>query len=187
MIEIKYREIVTKQLSKGAILNELMEGFKEDYLTLHCLLRKYKIKSVFEIGTHKGTGTMIIKNAIGKGIVYSLDLPDNLANLSEQHAFYHNGSTGMNCNLPYIQLHGDSMIFDYSKYPAEAYFIDGEHTYKHVCHEANQAIKNSPQIIAFHDADMPYVHKAIIDAFEGKIIYKIYRVIDTRIAYALKI
>ena len=88
-----------EQLSKDilydiedAILNEEFTGFKEDYLVLHSLIRKYQPDTFFEIGTNMGTGTNIICNAMGFsddvlniGQVYSLDLPTELAHISLQH------------------------------------------------------------------------------------------------------
>lgn len=189
MNTITFAEIYTEELAAGAILNEEYHGFREDYLILHCLLRKFGIKSVFEIGTNMGTGTKIICNAIGpEGKVYSLDLPTELAHISLQHPINEGkgDSVGHRCDLPFAQLRGDSMDFDYSQYPAEAYFIDGEHDYDHPHHEAICAITNKPKLIIFHDSDMPDVYNAIVDAFTGTKKYDLYRVIDTRIAYAVR-
>lgn len=199
MIEQLFSDIHNEELAAGAILNEEYHGFREDYLILHCLLRKYNIKSVFEVGTNMGTGTKIIKNAImpyyndDDTVVYSLDLPTELAHISLQHPISEGkgDSVGHRCDLPFIQLRGDSMNFDYSPYPAEAYFIDGEHDYMHPKHEAMHAIRNKARLIIFHDADMGPVYNAIIDAFQtvqqhNVFEYKLYRVKDTRIAYAVR-
>ena len=96
---------------------------------------------------------------------------------------------GSRCDLPFTLLRGDSLKFDYAAHPAEAYFIDGEHDYEHPYHETTQALKNNPKLIIWHDSDMEPVYNAIIDAFnrERKLKqYDLFRVTDTRIAYALR-
>jgi hypothetical protein len=78
------------------------------------------------------------------------------------------------------------MEFNYSEYPCEAYFIDGEHDYSHPTHETTEILKNSPKLIVWHDSDMETVYNAIVDAFKGVDNYDLYRVIDTRIAFAVR-
>jgi len=189
MKQLTFENVYNKHLAEGAILNEEFTGFKEDYLTLHCLLRYHKPKTLFEIGTNMGTGTKIIKNALGPdSTVYSLDLPTDLAHISLQHPINEGkgDSVGHKCDLPFIQLRGDSMEFDYSEYPCEAYFIDGEHDYSHPNHETIEVLKNKPKLIVWHDSDMETVYNAIIDAFKGVENYDLYRVTDTRIAFAVR-
>ena len=186
MIKQKFKDVYTDSLADGAILNEEYIGFKEDYLILHCLLRSFEPKSVFEIGTNMGTGTKIIKNALPKADVFSLDLPRELAHISLQHPINEGkgDSVGNRCNLPFTQLRGDSMIFDYSEYPCEAYFIDGEHDFDHPHHETKEIIKLEPKLIIWHDSDIKEVAKAIEMAITDD--YELFRVIDTRIAYAVR-
>lgn len=188
MIEQKYADIVTPELSAGAIINNEYHGFKEDYLVLHCLLKTYKPKTFFEIGTNMGRGTMIIKNALGgDSTVYSLDLPTELAHISLQHPINegHGDKVGLLCKLPFVQLRGDSMTFDFSPYPCEGVFIDGEHDYDHPYRETCEIVKTKPKLIVWHDSDIQVVHDAIVNAMKGK-SYKLYRVVDTRIAYAVR-
>ena len=191
MTDQKFNDIYSEDLAKGAILNELMFGFKEDYLVLHCLLRKYAPKTVFEIGTHIGTGTEIICNAVPRATVYSLDLPVSMAEVSKQHPSEKGEKVGHTCKLKYNQLYGNSMDFNYAQHPCEAYFIDGEHTEKNVFHETSEILKLKPKMIIYHDADMLEVYKGIVEAFimNDRICdtrYELYRVTDTRILYALK-
>lgn len=194
MIKIKFEDIYDVSLAKDAIINDGYFGFKEDYLVLHCLLRKYNPNSILEIGTHRGIGVNIICNAIPKSSVYSLDLPYDKKNYSEQYP-----STTINeekveeerdligylAKYPYTQLRGDSLSFDFSKYPCEAYWIDAEHDYIHPFHETTEVLKNHPLLIIWHDSDMEPVYKAIVDSMEGK-PYTLYRVEDTRITYAIR-
>lgn len=182
---------MTKQLSKDvlfdckdAILNEGFEGFKEDYLCLHSLIRRYRPSSFFEIGTCAGVGTLIICNAVYRynfgAKIYSLELPPQESYKSEQ---YDGGPIGEHCFLPYNQIRHDSLTFDYSEVPCEGYFVDGEHTMEHVLHETKQIIKCNPKLIVWHDTDMPGVMNGILIALD-KSDYNLYRITDTRISYA---
>lgn len=188
MIEIKHEDIITPELEYGAIYNLEFEGFREDYLVLHCLLKKYYPKRFLEIGCNMGMGTKIIKNAIYDSEVFSLDLPTEQAHKSLQHPISEGkgDKVGSLCNLPFTLLRGDSMTFDYSTlYPIEGWFIDGEHDFDHPNHEAKEAIKSVANIIVFHDANIDCVYNAIIAAFNEVEYYTLYRVVGTRIAYAL--
>lgn len=185
---------------EDAIINDEFPGFKEDYLVLHSLIRKHKPNSFFEIGTNMGTGTQIISSAIiwdnnRKGDLhfkfYSLDLPSELAHVSLQHPISEGkgDKVGSRCTFPYTQLRGDSMTFDYSKYPCEGYFIDGEHDYEHVFHETYEVKKmKSTKIIIWHDSDIEGVWKAIYHWFVKADFgdWDLFRVTGTRIAYALR-
>lgn len=192
MIKQEFVDLYDQDIAADAILNEEYTGFKQDYLMLHILLRKFKPKTVFEIGTNMGTGTKIIKNAVGEhASVFSLDLPTELAHKSLQHPINEGkgDSVGHRCNLPFTQLRGDSLQFNYRDYPCEAYFIDGEHDYIHAHHETRRALEQKPNLIIWHDSDIEVVMQGILDAFEqenqGK-FYTLYRIIDTRIAYAVR-
>lgn len=188
MIEQNYSGIVTSPLLDGAIENREYHGFLEDYHVLHCLMRTHKPKSVMEVGTNMGRGTKIIKNAVGSDAeVYSLDLPTELAHVSLQHPINegHGDRVGHLCDLPYTQLRGDSMEFDFSKYPCEAAFIDGEHDFDHPYRETCEIVKTAPKLIVWHDSDISEVYEAITKAMKGH-PYKLYRVVDTRIAYAVR-
>lgn len=149
------------------------------------MLKKYRPKTVFEVGTNRGTGTKIMKNALGfDSVIFSLDLP-----FEHIHHTLKQGTkdlVGTNCNLPYVQLRGDSMTFDFSKYPCEAAWIDSEHDYDHPYTEAKAMIKNGTKLIIFHDLHVVPVQQAVEDAFKDNEDYEVYRVDGTRIAYALK-
>lgn len=186
MIKQTYNDIVTPELLKGAIENNEYHGFREDYHVLHCLLRIHKPKSVFEIGCNCGLGTKIIKNAVMEAEVYSLDLPYELAHISLQSPVSEGKGdrVGHLCNLPFTLIREDSMKYDYSKTPCEAFYIDGEHTEKNVTHELAQVLKQNPKIVVLHDTDMPEVMQGILNSITDK--YELYRVEDTRISYLLR-
>lgn len=188
MIEQLFKDIYDEELAKDAIINDRMEGFRQDYLPLHCLLRKYNIKSCFEVGCHVGFGTKIICNALGKDCtVYSLDLPDESAFESKQHPLSEGKQgVGLECDLPFILLRGDSRHFNYDKYPCEAYWIDAEHVYENVRLETLKILKTFPKIAIFHDTDIQDVLKGIVDGAAGWRNYGLTRIIDTRISYLLR-
>ena len=184
-----YKKICQLALMEDAILHPHTD-FQADYIVLHCLLRKYLPKKFLEIGTNMGTGTKIIKNALGADAeVMSLDLPTELAHISLQHPISEGkgDKVGHRCDLPYTQLRGDSMTYYYRQhYPIDGWFIDGEHDYRHPHHESLMALESGANIIIWHDADMLLVNFAIRDAMNWTKNYELYRVKGTRIAYALK-
>lgn len=184
-----FADIYTHKLAKGAIINDEYHGFKEDYLILHCLLRKYQPKSVWECGCNMGVGTKIICNAVPEAKVYSFDLPTELAHISLQHPISEGkgDSVGHLCNLPFTLIRGDSLTFDFSEYPCEAYFIDGEHDFVHPLYESLEILKLNPALVIYHDADIKDVNKAIVLAFRNRTGYQLFRVTDTRIAYAVRV
>lgn len=171
-------DIVTPELEQGAIYNDGHPGFREDYLVIHCLLKKYQPKKLFEIGTSTGAGTNIICNALGDGVkVISLDINEEA----------HPGTkTGAYCNLPFEQVIADSLNYDFAQHKdVEAFFIDGAHEYKHVKHESKAAVASGAKLIIWHDADMAPVWEGITEVIL-KTGYKLYRVEGTRVAYSLK-
>lgn len=192
MIKQTYSDIVTPELLQGVIYNDEFQGFREDYAVIHCLLRIYKPKTLLEVGTNLGRGTMIMKNALGKdSTVYSLDLPTELAHISLQHPINegHGDQVGRLCKLPFIQLRGDSMTFDFGEYPCEAYYIDGEHTEKAVRHEVISILKWNPKLVILHDTDLPEVMQGLQSGLSASMVadkYDLVRVTDTRISYLLR-
>lgn len=189
------KDIITEESLEKAIRNKEFDGFETDYLVIDSLLRKYKPKSFLEIGTNMGRGTKIIKNALGEdSVVYSLDLPTELAHVSLQHPINegHGDSVGHLCDLPFVQLRGDSMKFDYNSLgKIEGAFIDGEHDYEHPFHETKEILKLGPKLIIWHDADIAEVERAINKALYWHFTsygknYEVNRVLDCRISYAIK-
>lgn len=176
--------VLQPDLMKNAITRNDWVGFYEDYLVLHCLIKKHQPISLFEIGTCLGDGTLIIKNAIGEGTVYSLDLPPGMP---KQYHFLNAHTTGSHCTLPYIQLFGDSLTYDYTQhYPLDSWFIDGEHDYAHAFHESAQALASNPRACYWHDTEIPDIFRAVLDTFGQSEEYNVYRVVDTRVSYAIK-
>lgn len=186
MITRRFSDIMRQELVQGAIYNDLFPGFREDYGVLHCLLRLYKPSRFLEIGTCIGTGTKIICNAIPESTVYSLDLPKELAHTSLQYPTGgKDDSVGHTCDLPYIQLRGDSLTFDYTSiYPINGWWIDSAHDFEHPYHETLEAVKSQANIIIWHDSDIVPVWEAINKGLDDN--YILTRVEDTRISYAVR-
>lgn len=172
-------DIITPELSKHAIIRQ-EAGFEIDFLVLHCLLKKENPRRIFEVGTCEGYGTLIMANACPQSTIISLDLPPHTP------PFYHQPSAiGWKCSKPYLQVYGNSTTYDYSKhFPLDAWFIDGAHDYDHVAYETKQAVAGGAWLIIYHDTDIPEVLQTVIDTLENT-EYRIYRVTDSRISYAI--
>lgn len=189
MKQIKSSDIITPELLEGNLDHNEHSGFLTDYRVLHCLLRKYNPKSIFEIGTNIGSGVNVMATALPEAKIFSLDLDcESMRKNSAEYPLESDGGdrVGSAARFPYTQLRGDSMTFDYSKHPCEAYFIDGEHDYSHPYKETKEVLAIKPMLIIWHDADMHPVFNAIKDNFEHVNNYELYRVIDSRIAYAVR-
>jgi cephalosporin hydroxylase len=175
MNKISSKQIITSDLSNDAIINDEFKGFAEDYLVIHCLLKKWNPKTIFEIGTNHGRGTKIMQNASKNSKIFTLDIES-----------YNREWIDFDC----VKLIGDSTNFDYSPYyPIEAWFIDGDHTYENVYKETEEAIKSDADYIIYHDSDIDQVYSGIVDSFKSfdtNNKWELYRVEDTRIAYAIK-
>lgn len=178
-----------------ALIHDAYTGFKEDYLIVHSLLRRYKPKSILETGTNIGSGVNVIHRAIPNAKIYSLDLDfETMCGNSKQYPVENISigggmidRVGTAATVPYTQLRGDSLTFDFNKYPVEAAFIDSEHDTEHPYMETMRILAHKPKIIIYHDADMQEVFTGIMLAWlQVKDEYMIYRVRGTRIAYLLR-
>ena len=177
---ITSKEIITPRLAANAIIRQ-EAGFELDFLVLHCLIKKVSPKKLFEVGTCQGYGTLIMANACPSCSIISLDLPPH-----SPPFFLKPSDIGRKCTRPYQQVYGDSLTYAFAQhFPIDAWFIDAAHDYIHVKHETEQAIKSNAQLIVYHDTDIPEVLQAIVDALEN-VAYKIYRITDTRVSYAIK-
>jgi len=199
---IPYEDIVTEELKRGAFVRQDFPGFWEDYLVVHCLIRRYQPKTFFEIGTSNGEGTNVICRAMGmkrfkfldRGDikVYSLDVPPN----TDPSIIYpdgedgHPGKAGVLCKYPYTQLFGFSPDFDYRPYyPVEGWFIDGKHSYEFVAGDTEKALGSNPKLIIWHDIQISEVSDAIVDVMANRDDYYVYRagearVYQTRVGFA---
>jgi hypothetical protein len=120
-------------------------------------------------------------NACPSCSILSLELPPDSAPY-----FISRFRIGHRCNRPFTQIFGDSTTYNYAKhFPIDAWFIDGAHDYEHVKHESREAVRGGAKLIIYHDTDIPEVLQGVIDGLEGT-EYRIYRVTDTRVSYAIK-
>jgi len=178
---ITSQAVITPELSSGAIIRQ-EAGFETDFLVLHCLVKKFKPQNLFEVGTCQGYGTLIMANACPSCSIISLDLPPHSAPF-----FLAPSAIGYKCTKPYKQVYGDSLTYLYAQhFPIDAWFLDGAHDYEHVKYETEQAVKSNAKLIVYHDTDIDEVLQAIVDALNNT-EYKIYRITDTRVSYAVKI
>lgn len=181
--------IVTDELMEGAIINNRFHGFADDYAVLVCLIKIHQPKRIFEFGCNTGFGTKIMCNAAGPNCeVVSFDLPTEECHVSLQHPINEGKGdrVGHECDLPFTLIRGNSYTFDFSTVGKFDFaWIDSEHNYEVPLIETKAAIAAGAKVIAYHDADIKEVWQAIIDGLEGQ-PYDVYRVTDTRIAYAVK-
>jgi len=198
MQQVEFDKVVRPPYSKGAIIRNDFPGFREDYLTVHSLIRRYEPKTIMEIGTSTGLGTNVVCNAMGfkrfrknkEGKkVFSIDVPPgtNPKIIYPDGEDGHPKKAGKYCKLPYTQVYGSSLNFDFSPYyPIEAWFIDGKHDYTYTKNDAELALKSDPMLIMWHDVDIQGVSDAIIAVMGAHTAYALFRVLGTRVAYAVK-
>jgi hypothetical protein len=193
---IEYSSIVKLPFSKNAIIRKDFPGFQEDYLVIHCLIKKYKPERFMEIGTSTGLGTNVICNAMeinrywfNKKKVFSIDVPPN----TDPDVIYpekedgHPKIAGALCKYPYTQLFGNSQEFKFSKYyPLDGWFIDGKHSYQYCINDTKAALLSNPKIIIWHDVQIDGVKSAIVESIKNNLEYNLFLVKDTRIAYSIR-
>jgi len=197
--EITSDKIVSDQLMKGAYIRHDFPGFKDDFAVIHCLVKMFTPKTILEVGTSHGYGTRVLCVAFGVkpffsffSPVYSIDVPPKTDPdiIYPDHEDGHTRLTGKHCRFiyRYHQLYGDSRFFDYSPYyPLEAWFIDGKHDYEFCTADTLQALKSKPKLIIWHDMQIEEVCRAVIDGMsKEKENYVLYRVVDTRIGFAVR-
>lgn len=195
MKNVDYESVVANPYSRGAYLRSDFSGFREDYLVLHCLIRKHHPQTIMEIGTSSGLGTLVICKAMrisrlwmNKRKVYSIDVPPGTdpTILYPEGEDGHPARAGEHCKYPYAQLYGNSYCFDFAPYyPLEGWFIDGKHSYDYVVRDTQSALEASPILIVWHDMQIEQVERAVVDVMsEYSQSYRLCRVMGTRMAFA---
>jgi len=163
-------------------------------------------KTIFEIGTYSGFTTLhFANNAPEDTIIYTLDLPEDyvfndknkkdfsgysyddmlvvqLSAKNKNNRVYKNTSHSDKI----IELFGDSFNFDYSKYhnKIDLVFIDGNHSYKYVKSDTENAFKllSKNGVIIWHDYDY-IVHRDVFKYLNQLIeSHKIYSIPYSRFA-----
>jgi hypothetical protein len=192
-----YDDIVTVPFSNGAIVRRDFPGFDEDYLVIHCLIRKYGPSRLMEIGTSSGYGTNVICKAMGlrrlfpssEKMVFSIDVPPGTDSsiLYPDKEDGHPPKAGVKCKYRYTQIFGDSYNFDFSPYyPLDAWFIDGKHNYRYAENDTLMALQSKPSLIIWHDLQIAEVEEAVCEAMGKHSEYTLRRAGTTRVGYAVK-
>jgi len=171
-----------------AIYRDDFPGFKEDYMAIHLIIKKFKPQTLMEIGTNSGYGTNIICNAMEGRKVFSIDLPADY----QMEKIYSKvnpedgrpSNVGIMCKFPFTQLWGNSKEFDFSKfYPIDAWFIDGKHNYEYASADTKNAMLSKPSVIIWHDININEVQQGVIESLNHT-EYSLYYVENTRVAFA---
>jgi hypothetical protein len=71
--------------------------------------------------------------------------------------------------------------------PLDAWWIDGARTYSHVRAAAAAAARGGARLIVFHGSELPAVRSAAADALAAAGAYQLRVVVDTGVAYAVRI
>jgi len=151
---------------------------KPEHIVLIELINKYKLKSVFEIGTWLGYATLLMWLHPNITNIKSIDKDTN--------DFNEDKTTGVYCRKTNAKIKicnsRNYIIQDNENY--DLVFIDGEHFYDDVKGDTEFAFKLNPKVIVWHDyIDSPYVKKYINELIErGK---EIYTVKNVNIAYMI--
>jgi hypothetical protein len=200
--EIPFEIVVCEPYRSGAIERTDFPGFREDYLVLHSLIRRYHPRRFLEIGTSVGYGTNVICNAMGLRAgplrhfttsdreVLSIDVPPGTNSKQiypdESPEDSHPARAGARCRFSYVQLYGDSTTYDYSRhYPLDGWFIDGKHNYEYASKDTLQVLKSDPHLIVWHDMQIDGVSEAVGDIM-SRTPYEVSRVAGTRVGYAVR-
>jgi hypothetical protein len=196
--KLSYTAVVRSPYDQDAIIRDNFPGFKEDYLVIHSLIRRYQPYRFMEIGTSSGAGTNVICNAMGirkwlpnSKKVMSIDVPPGtdpkLMYPDETPEDGHPEKAGADCSFPYQQIFGNSLGFDFSPYyPIDAWFIDGKHNYKYAKNDTELALKSEPVLIMWHDMQMDEVNDAVHDVMQKHPKYDLRRVDGTRMGVATR-
>ena len=150
---------------KGSLRN--IEGF-----ILYCLIRKFKIKNILDIGTGNGFSSFICAHALKNnneevrgGSIISVDIFDrnkehNLSQIFKKHNIIKYVNFVVGDSLEVLDRHE----FQYKKF--ELVIIDGQHTYDHVIKELElvQTCLSSSSILFFDDIFQRSSGKSVHDA-----------------------
>ena len=160
-----------------------------------------KPRAVFEIGTYNGLTTLhFAYNTPENATIYTLDLPPDfeikdksgysyddlmVLQLSKEN-FARRAYKGNGMGSKVIELFGDSMKFDFSPYYGriDMVFIDGNHSYRYVQSDTQNAFKMLSEngVIIWHDFDY-IIHRDVFKCLNGlSRKYKIYSIPQTRFA-----
>lgn len=170
-----------------------------DLLVLAILVKRYKLKVIFEIGSFEGLGSLVMCNNCINETLYTLDLPlenNNIANISKfaikDHSIgaksYQSGKffDKIRPDVAIKHLYDDSWNFDYSPFYnlIDFFFIDGAHTSRYVIKDTLNAIQciRNDGIIVWHDVKNSQVLNPILRIAS---YLKICHVVHSNICFAI--
>jgi hypothetical protein len=170
-----------------------------DAVALLSLLVADKPKAVVEIGTLHGHTTRAIAENIYEGTVYTVDLPPDYDERSDEEKrlpkddFHLIRSRvvgrefkGQACEGKIRQVFGDTAKLDFGQFKgASFFFIDGSHTYEYVKNDSEKCISIAPKGSAFlwHDCDLTHPGVTLFLKEWRSLGRKIVRIAGTQIAY----
>lgn len=156
------------------------------------LVKRLKVKNVFEIGTFDGRTTINIARALPDGgTITTLNLAapvaSGSASVETKGAGYRFASRIEELKIE--QVFGDSMEFR----PAVAgkkydlVILDGDHSERYVMHDTELALQllsdQERAMLAWHDIDYPSVHRAL-KHMETRLHLKYWHIANTRLGIA---
>ena len=148
-----------------------------ELVVLASIARKYKPRTIFEIGTFDGRTTINLAANSPDATVHTLDLPpghhtrlevkpgdDKYINKPASGARFR----GTDCESRIVQHYGDSATFDFSPFEGQVdmVFVDGAHSYEYVKSDSQRALRllrGGRGVILWHDYGTGEVTEAIDD------------------------
>ena len=167
-------------------------SYAVDLTSLCMLCRILNPKTIFEIGTLRGSSTLHFACNSPQAQVLTLDLPpDGVASLSTTAADHWHIDTSLGIPRTYFdgkpeanritRLYGDSAQFNFAPWHGnvDLFFIDGAHSYGYVRNDTMKALEccHKGSVIAWHDYGRfgvngvsRWLHEF---ASQGRVIYRV--------------
>lgn len=149
-------------------------------IVLELLVQARHVQTAFEIGTFNGGTTRLLAESVPEdGVVWTLDLPANKFDSTQQPGDFSGAEVGsMYRDSPaegkIVQLYGDSRSFDFTPYAdsADLVLVDGGHGYDHGFSDTRTALSlvRAGGLILWDDFE-PYWHglvSGVTDAMVGR-------------------
>lgn len=164
------KQIVENYLKENRNYKESWATANEDLLGLLDLIDKFKIKTIFEMGTWKGftAGLMLKKDVKIKAIDINKDMC--VWYYHKIHPKRDKSNYGKYCkgNENYELVFCNSLKYNPKGEEFDMIFIDANHNYKHTKRNTELARKFNPKIIVWHDYPNEKGVKKYIDELISK-------------------
>lgn len=168
--EVRLSELVPGDIAVQVLEPDGVSGniTAAEIIAITQLIRYYKPRRLFEIGTFNGRTTLnMAANCAEDAEIYTIDLPKDMIDdtkfpiASGERGFVDKKTSGSRFSdteweKQITQLYGDSAAFDFSLYfnAMDFVFLDGSHQYKYVLNDSKMALKligSNNGIILWHD------------------------------------